>query len=293
MQKITLLLFLLCCQYVLAQTTLPNGGFELWTTTTYTNPNGWQTLNILSSLGAPVVAFPSPDAHSGNNALQVQTVSFFGNKIPGLCYLGEFDTSNPLNGTKFGKPFSGQPTYLTGYYKYQPNGVDTGGISLQLWRFNPATNKRDTIAALTLTTLETNTSYTYFKIPLEYSQNIMPDSISLVIVSSSSDPPLIGQVGTQLLIDDLALSYEPLGVSALAVPLVAQVAAVSGGIDIALSEIVPTNYQLCATNGQVVAQGTISTNKHFIETKDLPQGIYFCVLNNSKGQGSHYKLWLQ
>lgn len=293
MQKVALLTFLLCCQCVLAQTMLPNGGFELWTTTTYTNPNGWQTLNILSSLGAPSVAFPSSDAHSGNNALQVQTVSFFGNKIPGLCYLGEFDTSNPLDGTKFGKPFSGQPTYLTGYYKYQPNGVDTGGISLQLWRFNPAMNKRDTIAALTLTTLEANTSYTYFKIPLEYNQNIMPDSINLVIVSSSSDPPLIGQVGTQLLIDDLALSYEPLGMSALSAPLAAQVAAMSGGIAIKLSEIVPTNYQLCATNGQVVAQGTMAANKHFIETTHLPQGVYFCRLNNAKGQESSYKLWLK
>ena len=89
MHNINFLILLLCSQYVLAQTTLPNGGFELWSTTTYTNPNGWQTLNVLSALGAPAVAFPSPNAHSGNIALQVQTVSFFGNKIPGLCYLGE------------------------------------------------------------------------------------------------------------------------------------------------------------------------------------------------------------
>ncbi|MBP6665428.1 MAG: PCMD domain-containing protein, partial [Chitinophagales bacterium] len=146
MKKVLLILCYFFAQtFVSAQTEIPNASFENWTDEgTYDTPNDWTSLNVLAALGAPAVASKSTDAQLGTYALKLETVSFFGNKIPGLCYLGEYEINllDPASGTLFGKPFTGRPTRFKGAYKYTPVGADVGGISLQLWRTNPATGKR-------------------------------------------------------------------------------------------------------------------------------------------------------
>lgn len=218
MRNTLLLLWSVVCWQcsAMAQTpALPNGGFEQWTDQgNYDTPNDWTTLNVLAALGAPAGASQSSTAAAGNYALQLQTVSFFGNIIPGLAYLGDFNTLDPLNGTKFGKPFVGRPLSLRGSYRYTPVNGDVGGITIQLWRTNPATGKRDTIAEAELTADVLMNEYAAFELPLVYTSDELPDSINLVLITSSTADEGGGSVGSTLLVDGLELFYEPVGLSA-------------------------------------------------------------------------------
>lgn len=285
--KFSLLIF--CCFFAQtsawSQTEIPNASFEDWTSATnYDNPNDWTTLNVLAALGAPAVATKSTDAVSGNFALKLETVSFFGNKIPGLCYLGEYEINllDPASGTLFGKPFTGRPSRIIGAYKYVPVGTDVGGISLQLWRTNAVTGKRDTIGKATLTAETTGTGYQNFDLPIEYTATDAPDSISIVIVSSANEGQY--QVGSAIYVDNLQLAYDPVGINtneALAASVYPNPATNQLHIIAQQTGINGSHILLYDVVGKLVLQQAISSDNTVISVANLPAGIYWYVLQSA------------
>lgn len=293
-------LLIFCCFFaqttVWSQTEIPNASFEDWTSATnYDNPNNWTTLNVLAALGAPAVASKSTDAVSGNFALKLETVSFFGNKIPGLCYLGEYEINllDPASGTLFGKPFTGRPSRLVGAYKYVPVGNDVGGVSLQLWRTNPATGKRDTIGQATLTA-ETTTGYQNFDLPIEYTATDAPDSISIVIVSSANEGQY--QVGSAIYVDDLQLVYDPLGINtsdALAASVYPNPA--TNQLHIIAQQIGINGSQLLLYDvvGKLVLQQALSNDDTMVSVANLPAGVYWYVLQSPNSNFKTGKVFIE
>lgn len=295
MKKVLLILCYFFAQvFVSAQTEIPNASFENWTDEgTYDTPNDWISLNVLAGLGAPAVASKSADAQLGTYALKLETVSFFGNKIPGLCYLGEYEINllDPASGTLFGKPFTGRPTRFKGAYKYTPIGGDVGGISLQLWRTNPATGKRDTIAQATLTAETTSASYQTFDLPVDYTSPEQPDSISIVIVSSAN----VGQyeVGSALYVDNLSLDYFAVGVPVIASNIVKLYPnPATNQISIVSNDFAPFGSQFLLYNvlGKLVLTQTIAQQNTTIPLAHLPKGVYTYRLYSPNGDKSKGQL---
>ncbi|MDZ7741083.1 MAG: hypothetical protein U5Q03_04860 [Bacteroidota bacterium] len=79
MRTLNILILSLLMGSAMAQTEIPEGGFNNWVpnaTNIYYEPAGdwWTTLNSLAILGGPITVYPTTDAHSGEYAAQLETI---------------------------------------------------------------------------------------------------------------------------------------------------------------------------------------------------------------------------
>jgi len=165
---------------------LPNASFENWTEITFSNPDGWGSLNpALSLLGLAPNVTPSTDSHSGNLAAQLEVTAFVGDTVPALLVYG--DPTDDFE--QSGVPYTGTPSSFKGWYKYQPSGTDTAAIFITFL-------KEQAIIGVQLVVITgENSDYVPFDLPLTLLQ--FPDTVQL-IVSAGSNP------GSRLLIDDFS-----------------------------------------------------------------------------------------
>lgn len=278
-----LLFFVLSSPIIIAQpSSIPNSDFEEWQTSSDYNPQGgWCSLNVLNLIGAPISVTPNTDAASGSKSARIESVGFFGNLIPGLLYLGSFDSSLGLNGLRPGIPFVGKPAKLTGFYKYFPVNGDSAALSAQLWGRNPNTNVRDTIAQAQRAILNPVSEFNLFEIDFVYYQdqeNIEVDSLNCVFSSSAGGQTQQGGIGSTLFIDNIALEY-PLSINPnsnstnnfhVAVQRTAQ------QLELNITENLPNNAtaSLIDLNGKQVAQTTFDGQFARFNIDHLPEGIY-------------------
>ena len=98
-------LFLLSAQ---AQLTIPNAGFENWTTAgSYENPDSWDSPNdVTSSLGKIVVEKEATYVHSGSYAAMITVQSSFAGNLPG-CLHGQ----SPIAGDRSPWQSAGRHTH--------------------------------------------------------------------------------------------------------------------------------------------------------------------------------------
>ena len=206
---------------VIAQTQIPQGGFNNWTNSPqndYSEPSGgwWTTLNSLVSLGAPVTVYPTSDAHSGEFAAQLETQMYGTLLLGGLLASGNFINIDPF--IELGRPFTDKPTKFKGWYKYLPVDGDSAAIAARLTKFNTSTKQQDTIAQAIKIITNNVSSYTQFEIPFNYLQaETNPDSISIVFMSSAESGNFLGSTGSTLILDDISLEY-PAGLHELISP---------------------------------------------------------------------------
>ena len=195
------LLTLNCC----AQ---PNGGFENWTTEfSYENPDGRQTGNFFSLLNPPnpLSTFKATgiDTHSGFYALKLKTVYLNNNPWPGViedtsgaAFTGKVNPS-PFS-YKYGYSYTGRPEKLGFWCKYTPVGNDTANIVVSLQKFNGTTH--DTIGGGAINILAT-AQYTFFQIDISYLSTALPDTASILILSSKNR--LSARINSTLYVDDV------------------------------------------------------------------------------------------
>ena len=161
----------------------------------------------------------------------------------GNIYTGQFvraivSLSNPGAELDFGRPYSGRPTKLTGYYKYKPVVVDRGGyaeltqgqmdkcsiyIALCDWetafRVNTQTgtfvdlNSPDIIAYGELSDAEASrtdmTEYQKFEIDIKYRDLTRKPTYILIVASASKyGDYFTGGVGSTLYIDEFELGFD-------------------------------------------------------------------------------------
>lgn len=266
----------------------PNADLEQWTALPgYDEPVGWQTLNAFVGLLAPATVSKVTDAAQGAYAARLETKQFITFLIPGLMYLGSFDLSEGVNGAKYGIPFAGgNPVSFRGSYKYLPVSGDSAAISAQLWGRNPITGARDTIAEAQYAVTQTSTSYLTFDLPFQYSSNIVPDSVSVVLVSSAgAGDGGLGQIGSALYIDNLSFSYN----SGIEQPLLHQP---PHKVYIAQQRLiaetnaysVPYNLDLYDLQGKLIRQWQFDEARIEADIADLPAGVYAYRLINQELQ---------
>ncbi len=279
------LLMLLTSTFAFAQ--IPNPGFENWTggsclggITTYNDPNGWGSINVLTCPGGgfTCVEANAANANSGSHALELQTISIFGQKAPGIIATGVINqTTQNVDG---GFALNTRPDKLIGYIKYSPANPDTFSIDIDI--YSGATT--GTVIGLgELRGWSTISSYTKFIVNIPYSSPAAADSAKITILSS---PGQNGTAGTKMWVDDLSFVYCT-GFGSTATPTNANCTTASGSISLAtpvngtapyiyswsngstatsISNLVPGTYKFTVTDANTCA----STDSIVISAVNVP-----------------------
>jgi hypothetical protein len=208
--RLLLAFILISASQAFGQTIVPNGSFETWINHgSYEDPQYWDTPNQETSsipLFGTVVVTKSTDHEDGSFSAKLETKHIFiiPLNIPGVVTLGNLNIN--LTALTFtitgGAPITDNPTHLQGFYKYFPKGGDSCAIGIAL--FKTTGNVADTIAYGSFSTHDTITDWTPFSAWINYLQQVTPDTMNIVAVSSAQDT---STAGTILYVDNITLDY--------------------------------------------------------------------------------------
>lgn len=223
---------------------IPNLNFDTWTTgpsgkRTKWYPNAdlsnsyWATGNegvlLMGDANTVGVEAEGEGMYAEMSSVKIAIVGF----AAGNLYTGTYKTemTAPIKSARFGRDYTGRPTKLSGYYKYEPKEVnivsgkdnntgymDKCEIYIRLFqdipgssdgRFDGATIPDDVIAYGSFSTDETVSDWTYFEIPIVYSDlESIPTKVAIVATSSIEGAFFTGGVGSKLSVDNFELSFE-------------------------------------------------------------------------------------
>ena len=261
-----------------AQTTIPNAGFETWTdantATSWTSVNQSVIISTIHSLAR------STDSHSGTYAAELKTQAVLTLTVPGICDLGTIDLTTQAVGG--GTPFTGRPDTLKGYFKYTPIGADSMLIAIMLSKSNGGV--RDTIAGGIFTCSAAVGSYTEFALPIYYNAAYTenPDTMNIILLSSATST---GGNGTTLLIDDLSLVYNPVGISenhAVNYRIYPNPASDHLTISTNDTKNIPVNVKIFNLTGQEVYNDNyLNVSNHNINLSSFKEGMYFVKISSN------------
>lgn len=186
-----------------AQNAIPNPGFETWNPNpNYDDPQGWGTINGLTYILGVKTVTKTTDKHSGSFAMKLEskTVPLQG-VAPGIAATGTINAQT--QGVDGGVAFNKRPIAMTGWYKYTPAAVDTGSVEAILTKWSGG--QRVEIGRAEFKVSNTVSSYTQFSVNFSYSSANAPDTLVMIILTSSGANT--SPNGTVLFIDDLAFDY--------------------------------------------------------------------------------------
>ncbi len=259
--------------------TIPNPGFETWTTTgNYEDPTSWGTLNPTTAGYGIKTALKAPgaDAHSGAAAIKLISAKFATQFIPGLAATGKINTST--NGVDGGFSYDKRAVSLKGWHKYTPAGKDTASVSVVLSKWDATAKKRITVGAGLFKQTNTVAAYTEFTATINYALADIPDTCVIVLLSSQQNT---GVANSTLFIDDLAFEL-PTGVKA--VTAAEEICVFPNPND---GNIFVSNYPVGAKlllydiKGSKCAEILLSPNANQFNTNN---GIYFYRIQNKAGE---------
>ncbi len=196
MKKLILYSALLLQVNVFAQA-IPNGTFENWNTTAYSEPNGFSTGNLEDIQRTGNITVTKVAGYSGF-AVRIQTVASGSDTTESYI----INTTNPCSDVpqwKGGVPYSEQPTAITGYYRYNLPGSDTA-LMIVVFRKN-GVHIADNIIQIRGT--GSQSTWASFSFPITC--GVVPDS--MIFAAASSNKKGVGiQNGSFLELDNLAFT---------------------------------------------------------------------------------------
>jgi hypothetical protein len=268
----------LCFGFANAQNAIPNSGFESWTSQgAYDDCSGWGTIDQPVSSGCfckgtAVKTIIAGEFHGGTTAMKLKTISVFGQTAPGIAATGIINqTTQNVDG---GVAYNLRPDSIVGWYRYAPTGTDTGSVEITLSKWNTNTNARDVVAHAKWKKNTSVSTYSRFTQALTYSLSSSPDTMVVILLSSSPSTPVVGSV---MLIDDLGLIFNTTGITN------------SNSKNISFSVYPnPSNGNMTVRSekklglinvynslGELVYTQNINSNTHQIDLSNQASGIYF------------------
>ncbi len=227
---------------MLAQTQLPNVGFETWTgsgtSVEPTNYHSNETGTGYARLGPQTCFKYSTSVHSGTYCAQIVTESYLLQAVNGVLTSGLVNAPSTnkadgyigtINGTSTTTvnriAFTGRPDSLVGWYKYTQStstggtggANETGKVRAILHKgnyYDPETpsngNHPDSSAnkigdALFLTAAANVTTWKRFSVPFNYVSAALPQYVMLNCTSSSNQVSSV--TGSTLYLDDVSVVY--------------------------------------------------------------------------------------
>lgn len=189
---------------------IPNSGFETWINIgSYETPSSWDNLNQITYNSGIYTCIKGTPGYSGTSYLFLSSKAIAGKGIvPGIAVCGIIDTVTYK--PKSGFPFSNRPQYLSSYIQYMPaDPADSSSIKVLLTKWNSSLLQRDTVA---FGSSYFNTmAHSWFNngTLLNYMSGENPDSVIIVISSSSSVP----KNGSYIYVDNLQFVGNVVGIS--------------------------------------------------------------------------------
>ncbi|MCX6199691.1 MAG: T9SS type A sorting domain-containing protein [Bacteroidetes bacterium] len=186
-----------------AQNIIPNPGFETWNVNpNYDDPASWGTINGLTwflNVRTVTKATAPADIHGGSFAIKLESKAVIGQgTAPGIAATGSINTGGYIDG---GLVYNKRPISMTGWYKYTPGGTDTGSIEATLSKWNSGTLTRDVVGRAVFEQNVTVGSYTQFTVNFTYNNNNTPDTLVMILLTSSQGNN--SPTGSKLWVDDL------------------------------------------------------------------------------------------
>ncbi|MEI7597600.1 MAG: T9SS type A sorting domain-containing protein [Bacteroidota bacterium] len=273
MKKFTLIVLVFVSSYSVFGQTVPNGGFENWSSS---DPDNWKSSNFM----IPSSVTKSTSANSGSNAAKLETKTYTFTAAPGSLTLGKITQNGFSANVTGGVPFTARPDSLVGYYKNSLQSGDASYFGVGL--FKRTNGVLDTIALGKMTKNSTVANFTRFSLPLTYRSSETPDTMNILLMSSANI--LSALVGTVLYIDDLSFIYNPAGISF-------QIPVNTGSLkyypnpagSYLIVETEKSNaIQILNALGQVIKNFDTDDLKVNINVEDLPTGTYFVRAINKK-----------
>ena len=272
--------------YVNAQNAIPNPGFENWTSQgSYDDCSGWGTIDqpVSSACfckGTAVKTAVAGEFHSGTLAMKLKTLSVFGQTAPGITATGTINqTTQGIDG---GVAYNLRPDSIVGWYRYIPSGTDTGSVEITLSKWNTGTSKRDVVAHAKFTQKASVASYVRFTQALTYSLSSNPDTMVVILLSSSTTAP---QVNSTMWVDDLDLIFNSttnIGNNHMANSVVSIYPNPSkGSFVIETGSTEKQTMQMYDVNGKLVLTQIIN-DKTNVDVNGLAEGVYNLSLINSE-----------
>lgn len=185
-----------------AQTDIPNGNFDLWTTNgNYENPDFWKTLNEFTDTFNIYTCTKGLAGIAGNPYIRLTSKSISGidTKV-GIAVCGKLNIQTLLPESGF--PFTARPQSFNGQCQHMIFGNSQGYIEIQLTKWNSISNSRDLIASAHNTLVDMAMGWESFSFDLNYQSQATPDSCIIVLSASGSNPT----DGDYLWIDELFFS---------------------------------------------------------------------------------------
>lgn len=289
MKKLTLIVSMPLILALSTMAQIPNGFMENWVDTQLMGqgqePNNWATTNVLSSplLGSnPVSVTRVNDSYQGF-AAKITTIRQTNNltqgKVPdttGFMLLGTID----LNGNILPAPYNypSRPNALNFYSKYNPNGVDTAGVSIIMFKWNNTLNKRDTIGEGYYTVGQNQTTYSLQTVSITYTvPSVVPDSMIIFVIASLRDT-LTGQypkVGSAFYVDhfyfDITAGIENENITA-SVSIYPNPSTFA--VNFKFDDIQPKAVLIHDITGRLIENITVKSSALTISTENWRKGFY-------------------
>lgn len=266
---------------------LENENFEEWeNNSAFEEPEGWVTRNDLyPEFGIPQTVIKSTDAAEGNYAVKMETFSYVIDAttylIPSYMVYGQdINAGVPYTWNKRLKKISF-------YYKYIPNGVDTGAFVLLMAYKDKNSGRYITHGGVSMLIVNPQTTYKKFELPVYYSSDHKCDTMVFYFANSiNRNNGNKSKVGTVLMIDDIDTEWEDfpavLNTELLEYDLSVYPNPVENILNIRSSAGTLKTYMIVSFLGSKVME--FSGDEKFANVSLLPAGIYYLQGCNSIGK---------
>lgn len=184
-------LFLLLITFSILKTNsiaqnISNSGFENWTNMgSYFEPDGWGTLNSLTSALSVYTVTRGTPGNPGSYYIKVTSKSAGAMGIvPGIAVSGTINSASMSPESGF--PFNLRPANFTGSWQHMIFGNSQGSIDVMLTRWDGTQRIVVANAHRTLSGMAMN--WATFSIPFNYVDGNNPDSCLIVLSASGAQP---------------------------------------------------------------------------------------------------------
>lgn len=221
---------------------IPNLSFEeggdngsSWYPNADLNNSYWATGNDGTTIN--MAGMPGKNTYHTNDAVSGKAVYMISKAInnilspvkfaAGNLFTGEYSTDmgNPKNSVKFGRPYTGRPIAVQGWYKYRSNAINSKNapgnvagtpdrchIYLQLEDWGGASSRPSNpkiVAYGEFQSDQTVTQYTKFRFDVVYNdKTVKPTHVTMAATSSYLGGDFVGGIDSELFVDEFELIFE-------------------------------------------------------------------------------------
>jgi len=269
-------------EFINSTVPFPNGDFENWMPNTSEEPDGWVTLNYAKTTVPS--ATKDVDHYDGNYAIRVETIQTIWGQQLGYITNGIIGNDGPEGGV----PISLNPSTLTGFYKYVPNGLDTAIAVVMTTRHDIVLDSTIVLDMVAIKLPPTNT-YMPFTINLNYNNFPFADTINISFASSNlMDSGAYVGLGSALYIDSLNLNFLPVSVENKTEDDVINIFPnpVKDYVSIALSaELAYSSIRIFDALGRILYDSDVKAFEKLlkVDVSQFDSGLYFIELKSNDG----------